>query len=98
MTDKWSHEVLLLARQIGDRIEEQRIAAEERVDVYCSRLNISEATYRRLKSGNPGVAGGALMEFCVLMGKGAELHRVFEVEDLFSLPQNRNGKTKKRIR
>ncbi len=91
MHSYWSYEAEELAQEIGRNIEDQRLAAGEAVSIYCERLNISRATYLRLKSGNPGVAAGALFEWYVLNGNGGQLIKVFQVENLFDLPRNNRG-------
>jgi len=98
MHSYWSHEAEELARDIGRNIEDQRLASGETVSKYCYRLNISRATYLRLKKGNPGVAAGALFEWCVLTGNGFSLIKVFQVENLFDLPRTNKGEFKKRVR
>lgn len=98
MSDKWSPEAIELAKTIAQHIEEQRLVARETVDVYAARLNISPATYNRLKSGNPGIAVGALFEWAILAGKSDELANAFRIDNLFDLPTNRQGRVAKRIR
>lgn len=97
MSIYWSTEAETLAKTIADRLEEQRLASGDSIGKYCAQLNISKATWGRLRSGNPGVAMGVLLEFCVLSGKSRELEKVFEVEDLFDLPRNRAGGFSKRL-
>jgi len=98
MSFYWSSEAEELAQTLGDRLEDQRLAAGESVGTYCSRLNISKATWARMRSGNPGVAMGALLEFAVLSGKAKQLEQVFEVENLFDLPRQKSGEFTKRLR
>lgn len=98
MSIYWSGDAEQLAKNIGLCIEDQRLASGDAVSVYCQRLNISRATYLRLKSGNPGVAAGALFEWCALMGKGSSLIEVFQIKRVFERPRYKNGKLIKRIR
>jgi len=98
MSDKWSQEALDLAQTIASHIEEQRLVARETVETYAARLNVSPATYKRVKSGNPNVALGAIFEWAILTGKANELAKAFQVANLFDLPTGKDGKVAKRIR
>ncbi len=98
MSIYWSSEAEELAKTLGDRLEDQRLASGESIGKYCARLNISKATWARIRSGNPGAAMGALLEFCILSGKSRDLEKVFEVENLFDLPRKSTGDFTKRLR
>lgn len=97
-TTKWSEESTELGRKIAQHIEANRIAAGDKVEVYCARLNISRATYQRLMGGHLGVAMGVLLEFAALQGKEEALLDVFQLENLFDLPVNHTGQPRKRVR
>lgn len=67
-------EVIDFLKEIGGCLREVReIGFNERIEVFCNRLGVSEVTYRRMEAGHRGTSIGAWATAFCLMGVNPKL-------------------------